>query len=87
MRTTRLIESTYPAPPPSKYGPNTVVSFGAARAVTTLNQDRKNCMFLYLVIYLLHLFTQGKPKQLKLVFIGALHTFHIITYMYSVCTI
>ena len=27
-------------------------------------------------IYLLHLFTQGKPKQLTLVFIGALHSFH-----------
>ena len=26
-----------------------------------------------LFIYLLHLFTQGKPKQLTLVFIGALH--------------
>ena len=29
-----------------------------------------------------HLFTQGKPKQSKLVFIGALHTFHIVTNMY-----
>ena len=27
------------------------------------------CLF----IYLFHLFTQGKPKQLTLVFIGALH--------------
>ena len=34
-------------------------------------------------IYLLHLFTQGKPKQLTLVFIGALHSFHIVTNMYS----
>ena len=33
-------------------------------------------------IYLLHLFTQGKPKQLTLVFIGALHTFHSVTNMY-----
>ena len=36
-----------------------------------------------LFIYLLHLFTQGKPKQLTLVFIGALHSFHkIVTNMY-----
>ena len=34
-------------------------------------------------IYLLHLFTQGKPKQLTLVFIGALHSFHIVTNMYA----
>ena len=34
-------------------------------------------------IYLLHLFTQGKPKQLTLVFIGALHSFHIVTHMYA----
>ena len=33
----------------------------------------------YLFIYL---FTQGKPKQLTLVFIGALHTFHVVTNMY-----
>ena len=33
-------------------------------------------------IYLFHLFTQGKPKQLTLVFIGALHTFHVVTNMY-----
>ena len=37
-----------------------------------------------LFIYLLHLFTQGKPKQLTLVFIGALHSFHIVTKMYAV---
>ena len=35
-----------------------------------------------LLIYLFHLFTQGKPKQLTLVFIGALHTCHIVTNMY-----
>ena len=35
-----------------------------------------------LFIYLFHLFTQGKPKQLTLVFIGALHTFHIVINMY-----
>ena len=34
-------------------------------------------------IYLLHLFTQGKPKQFKLVFVGALHTFEIFTCMYN----
>ena len=33
-------------------------------------------------IYLLHLFTEGKPKQLTLVFIVALHSFHIVTNMY-----
>ena len=36
-------------------------------------------------MYVLHLFsiTQGKPKQLTLVFIGALHSFHkIVTNMY-----
>ena len=33
-------------------------------------------------IYLLHLFTQGKPKQLTLIFIGALHSFHIFAHMY-----
>ena len=35
-----------------------------------------------LVIYLFHIFTQGKPKQLTLVSIGALHTFHIVINMY-----
>ena len=40
-------------------------------------------MRIYLFIYLLHLFTQGKPKQLTLVFIGALHSFHIVTNMYA----
>ena len=39
--------------------------------------------FIYLFIYLLHLFTQGKPKQLTLVFIGALHSFRIVTNMYA----
>ena len=38
--------------------------------------------FIYVFIYLFHLFTQGKPKQLTLVVIGALHTFHIVTNMY-----
>ena len=33
-------------------------------------------------IYLFHIFTQGKPKQLTLVSIGALHTFHIVINMY-----
>ena len=37
---------------------------------------------LLVFIYLLHLFTQGKPKQLSLVFSGALLTFHIVTNMY-----
>ena len=41
------------------------------------------CDSVYLFIYLLHLFTQGKPEQLTLVFIGALHSFHIVTNMYS----
>ena len=40
-------------------------------------------LFIYLFIYLLHLFTQGKPKQLTLVFIGALHSFHIVTNMHA----
>ncbi len=31
-----------------------------------------------LLLLLLHLFTQGEPKQLTLVFIGALHSFHNI---------
>ena len=35
-----------------------------------------------LMVYLLHLFTQGKPIQLTLVFIGALHSIHIVTNMY-----
>ena len=39
-------------------------------------------MCVYIFIYLFHLFTQGKPNQLTLVFIGALHTFHIVTNMY-----
>ena len=34
------------------------------------------------VVYLFHIFTQGKPKQLTLVSIGALHTFHIVINMY-----
>ena len=33
-------------------------------------------------VYLFHIFTQGKPKQLTLVSIGALHTFHIVINMY-----
>ena len=33
-------------------------------------------------IYLFHIFTQGKPKQLTLVSIGALHTIHIVINMY-----
>ena len=37
---------------------------------------------LCLFIYLLHLFTQGMPKQFTLIFIGALHTFHIFTNKY-----
>ena len=37
------------------------------------------CIFNF---YLLHLFTQDKPKQLTLVFMLALHTFHIVTHMY-----
>ena len=37
---------------------------------------------IYLFIYLFHIFTQGKPKQLTLVSIGALHTFHIVINMY-----
>ena len=28
------------------------------------------------------IYTQGKPKQLTLVFIGALYTFHIVINMY-----
>ena len=39
-------------------------------------------MVVYLFIYLFHIFTQGKPKQLTLVSIGALHTFHIVINMY-----
>ena len=35
----------------------------------------------HMIIYFL-LFTEGNPKQLTLVFIGALHTFHIVTNMY-----
>ena len=42
-------------------------------------------LFFFFLIYLFHLFTQGKPKQLTLIFIGALHTFHIVTYMYVQC--
>ena len=33
---------------------------------------------LHLFIYLFHLFNQGKPKQLTLVFIGAVHNLHFI---------
>ena len=42
--------------------------------------------FFRLVIYSIYSVTQGKHKQLTLVFIGALHTFHIDTNMY-VCII
>ena len=37
-----------------------------------------SCLGTIIFIYLLHLFTQGKPKQSTLIFIGALHTFHIV---------
>ena len=38
---------------------------------------------IYVYVYVLHLFTQGKSKQLTLVFTGALHSFHkIVTNMY-----
>ena len=38
---------------------------------------------LFIFIYLLHVFTQGKAKQMTLVFIGALHSFNkIVTNMY-----
>ena len=37
---------------------------------------------IYLFIYLLHLFTQGMPKQLTLVFVAAQHTFLIVTNVY-----
>ena len=42
---------------------------------------RLSLNFIYLFIYF-HIFTQGKPKQLTLVSIGALHTFHIVINMY-----
>ncbi len=42
-----------------------------------------NILWLCMInVCLLHLFTQGKPKQLTLVFIGFLHSFHIVTNMY-----
>ena len=46
------------------------------------NINTWQCQIRLEFIYLFHLFTQGKPKQLTLVFIGALHTFHIVTNMY-----
>ena len=55
---------------------------------TYIQAYKRKCMHtcmhtcIHLFIYLLHLFTQGKPKQLTLVFIGALHSFHIVTNMY-----
>ena len=48
---------------------------------TGIFPDKLKCAYIY--IYLLHLFTQGKPIQLTLVFIGALHSFHIVTNMYA----
>ena len=54
-------------------GINCISGFRCRPSVTTCT-----CLF----IYVLHLFTQGKPKQLTLVFIGALHSVHIVTNMY-----
>ena len=57
-------------------------------SLTSINKEMKDVEYVFvpeaypLFIYLLHLFTQGKPKQSTLIFIGALQTFHIVTHMY-----
>ena len=55
---------------PSKYAP------------TSNGHCDENMNYDVTFIYLFHIFTQGKPKQLTLVSIGALHTVHIVINMY-----